>query len=368
MKGFEGDLEKANKGLDKVKIQLLRRRLYLRASLPDKTNPSKNSQTRIATGLPANKEGLQRAKGLASELQSEMYTGQFSWEKWGSRRPKGNSIGDLIETLSKDWERGKTESQKKNFRNDYWFPWQRLPGEAEISGALLEQTIVKQTEEKSRSRQRYIRAYKKLAEAAGLTVDWGHLEGERYRPEKPRNIPSKELILANFDKIQGGRKGTAPGWRWIYGMLATFGLRPSEAFRVTDISGLSDRDAPRIKVVTAKRKRREIRTVLALPIDAEWVETFDLKEKRLPSSVPIEGRSNQQIGRTVSNAFRRYEIDFLPYDLRHAYAIRLARSRVPLQMAAKLMGHSPKVHYETYLEYIDEEDFKILWNHLEGPQ
>ncbi|MEM9539735.1 MAG: tyrosine-type recombinase/integrase [Cyanobacteria bacterium P01_E01_bin.42] len=370
---FANELKNTNDKLDKVQIQLVRQRLYLRATLPDKSDPNKNKQTRISTGLPPNQEGLTRAKTEAHDLQTEIYKGTFSWEKWGKRKNQGATIGNLIEKLREEGERGKSESQKQNFRDDYWLPWQRLPGNAEVSIALLEKTILRETEGKPRSRKRYLQAYRKLAEAARLTVNWSHLEQGSYEPDKPRNIPSSEAILLNFDKIQSKRKGAseqaARGWRWVYGIIVTFGLRPSEAFRVIDLSGLDNPDAPTIKVLSVKQKRgsdgrevRKVRTVGALP--KSWVEKFDLKNKVLPN-VKTEGRSNKRIGRSVSQAFSNYGIAFVPYDARHAYAIRMARHGVSLQRAAKAMGHSPDVHYKTYLEWIDEADVKAFWSTLD---
>ena len=42
MAGFESDLDRANKKLDKVQIRQVGQRLYLRATLPDKTDPNRN--------------------------------------------------------------------------------------------------------------------------------------------------------------------------------------------------------------------------------------------------------------------------------------------------------------------------------------
>ena len=64
----------------------------------------------------------------------------------------------------------------------------------------------------------------------------------------------------------------------------------------------------------------------------------------------------QHIGRRVSEQFRRYEISFTPYDLRHAWAVRTILIGLPNTVAAKMMGHSVSIHTKTYHHWITRRD------------
>ncbi|MEO1209528.1 MAG: hypothetical protein AAFX78_08295 [Cyanobacteria bacterium J06638_20] len=50
--------------------------------------------------------------------------------------------------------------------------------------------------------------------------------------------------------------------------------------------------------------------------------------------------------------------------MRHAYAIRLARVRVPVAIAAKWMGHSVSVHTHTYHGAMSEQEYQEVWERL----
>ena len=68
--------------------------------------------------------------------------------------------------------------------------------------------------------------FRQLAKFAGIQVDLKDIKGN-YKP-KPVNaddVPSDDEIEAIWESI------ASPGWRWVYGMLATYGLRPHEVFR-----------------------------------------------------------------------------------------------------------------------------------------
>lgn len=53
--------------------------------------------------------------------------------------------------------------------------------------------------------------------------------------------------------------------------------------------------------------------------------------------------------------FRSCEIGFRPYDLRHAYAIRGHRLRVPIKTMADYMGHTVQEHTKTYQRWMNED-------------
>jgi integrase len=48
-------------------------------------------------------------------------------------------------------------------------------------------------------------------------------------------------------------------------------------------------------------------------------------------------------------------IDFVAYDLRHAYALRgTVQNKISLPVMARMMGHAPQIHLETYNAWIKD--------------
>jgi integrase len=58
----------------------------------------------------------------------------------------------------------------------------------------------------------------------------------------------------------------------------------------------------------------------------------------------------------VTGQFRRYEVPFSPYDLRHAWAVRTILMGLPDTVSARMMGHSVAIHNRTYHRWITRRD------------
>jgi len=92
------------------------------------------------------------------------------------------------------------------------------------------------------------------------------------------------------------------------------------------------------------------------------VELFDLRSlgqrrQLLPPVCTDLGRTTlQQVGRRVAEQFRRYQMPFTPYDLRHAWALRTIHMGLPDTVAARMMGHSVTIHTRTYHHWITRRD------------
>ena len=98
------------------------------------------------------------------------------------------------------------------------------------------------------------------------------------------------------------------------------------------------------------------------PFHPEWVERFDLTRlgnasDALPCiSTDLRRTTLQQVGRRVSEQFRRYELPLTPYDLRHAWAVRTIHIGLPDTVSARMMGHSVAIHTRTYHHWITRRD------------
>ncbi len=155
------------------------------------------------------------------------------------------------------------------------------------------------------------------------------------------------MIVSAWEKIPN------PAWRFVYGIMATYGLRNHEAFFCDySVLGRGDREATVRVLPITKTGEHEV-----WPFFPSWVEEFNLREVNLP---PIERDLNkttlQRIGQRVTSQFRRYGIPFSPYDLRHAWAVRTIHFGLPDTVAARMMGHSVAVHTRTYHQWITRRD------------
>jgi integrase len=135
--------------------------------------------------------------------------------------------------------------------------------------------------------------------------------------------------------------------------MATYGLRNHEVF-FCDYSALAENQGQSAIEVLETTKTGH-HTVW--PFYPEWIETFNLRQVRLPNITTDLSRTTlQRIGQTVSTQFRRYELPFTPYDLRHAWAVRTIHFGLSDTVAARMMGHSVAIHTRTYHRWITHRD------------
>jgi integrase len=221
------------------------------------------------------------------------------------------------------------------WRTDYDQPFRRLPSDTILSADLLIQ-VISQAKPNTRTRRRCCLAYQQLARFAGFNLDTASLIGS-YSAKKvnPRDIPDDATILEIFAGIEH------PGWQWAFGIIVTYGLRPHEVFFV-DID-----DFPVATVLRGKSGSRFV-----WPLWPEWPTLWSLDSPSLPDCSP--GQEHSAYGERIGHFFRRENISFHAYDLRHAWAGRAVEFGLDVSLAAKQMGHSVKVHTETYQMWLDK--------------
>jgi integrase len=216
----------------------------------------------------------------------------------------------------------------RTWKDDYTEVFDKLPQDAELNPNII-LDLVRNTEPNTRTRRRYCLALSALAKFAKLDIDLSQYIGN-YSPSKvqPRDIPSDKLIQEWYLLIPN------TVWQWAFGMLATYGIRPGELLT------LNFDDLPILNITGGKTGDRRV-----YPIYPEWFEHFSLADiKQLNVS------SSDQ----CSKQFRRYQVPFSPYDLRHAWAIRSMEFGLPIELAAAQMGHSMAVHSQTYHRWISD--------------
>ena len=366
-------------------------KLGLQATLPDKKDPNARwYQQKISLGVPASLEGLEYAEAEARVVGGLLAKRQFSWAPYLKQKPAEKPvyiyIEDAIEGFKEEYfkRRGRTERTESTWETNYEDVFKKLisklrnnnlrvnastnnqpasdpkPSKTKITVQRLLK-VIDTTAANTRSRQRDCIAINKLAKFLNLDlgVDLKEFEGV-YLP-KPRVIPSDKEINEKYYKLP-------PKWRPAYGMIATYGLRPYELpyIDTTDL----DKGGYTISITLSKSsKKKKVSTRRIYPYYREWIEQFGLRNAQLPK---LTGRNNKKRGAKVSIAFRNAEVGFVPYDLRHAWAIRLIAFGVPISIAAKMMDHSVQVHEETYEAWIppnfNDQVFETSYRNPQRPE
>lgn len=328
-------------------------RLYLRATLPPKSQSERDDpfQQEISLKIYANPAGLERAEAEARKLGALIACKEFCWDLYC-----GVAKSQATLTCGYWIERFKDYCLSTNLQSDdlakaellwikrYYNPslkW--LPKEVELTSTVII-AVAQRSQPNSRSRQLACQVLQQLARFAGVEVDLKPYVGN-YSPQKRgRDIPTDREIVQAIENF------TIPSWRCLYGLMATYGLRDHEVF-FTKMEWRDEGTGSPFLVARVTDGKTGARDVY--PFYPEWVERWHLWDLNLPR---LTARINQDYGERIARAFKRAEMPFTPYDLRHAYAIRVSVVfKLPVAVAAAYMGHSPTVHWQTYNRWISQE-------------
>ncbi|NEQ29846.1 MAG: site-specific integrase [Leptolyngbya sp. SIO4C5] len=338
--------------------------LGLRGTLPPRPDSPRLRpyQQRISLGLVATKAGLKQAEQQAKIVAAELIQSTFDWRHY-LKNPAGKplsqqSLAEKIDSFQQYFLTKKEASSKASVRTTWekaYAPYLRklaAIAQQHPSYALGEAiyAAVQSTPANSRSRQVCCTALSAFADFLGLELplELKSLVG-RYGNSQTvaRALPSDEQIMASYQQVPN------PAWRCVYGLMATYGLRNHEVF-FCDYRRLlaGDREAVIEVQAATKTGRHEV-----WPFYPEWVDHFDLRKLELPNiNTDLSRTTLQRIGQLVTVQFRRYDLPFSPYDLRHAWAVRTIHFGLPDTVAAKMMGHSVAVHNRTYHRWITHRD------------
>ena len=363
------DLE--SKGIN-LRIEKRGKVLNIRGSLPDKKSPGFSKVQRISLKLPYDINGLDEAKKAIELIDFQLRKSQFCWSNWikekaiSSIRNKKLDVGNEIESFKKrffsDTSKSKSPSGMISTWQSAYKPYMnRLIGVSNKTSLKLEKELLHKVllsyKENSRSRQQCGIALGSLARHLNLELpeDWKQLQnGYGMHESNFRELPSDEEIINSFKLIPN------PKWRFVFGLMATYGLRNHEVF-FSDLSCL-EKNGDKIIRVFPNTKTGEHQV---WPFHPEWVDLFKLGNISNTSDLlpciktDLKKTTLQHIGRRVSEQFRRYRISFTPYDLRHAWAVRTILIGLPNTVAAKMMGHSVSIHTKTYHHWITRRDQQI---------
>ncbi|NEQ50214.1 MAG: site-specific integrase [Leptolyngbya sp. SIO3F4] len=351
--------------LAQLGLQIERRgdRLNLRGTLPPRPGSPKLRpyQQRIPLKLPATKAGLKQCEQIAKIVAGQLLQDVFDWRDYLSPiaglRMAGVDLSTQIDAFERQFFEARgagasAASLRTTWEKAYVPYLRKLHATAERHSNLsLPEAIyatVQSTKANSRSRQICCTALAALAEFLNLELPtelksfWGSYGNSQ---TQMRDLPSDEQIVEVYDSLKN------PCWKYVYGMMATYGLRNHEVFFCDRASDSTTQNEIIVRETT-KTGRHEV-----WPFYPEWVERFDLIKGDLPKiNTDLSTTTLQRVGQQVTTQFRRYKIPFSPYDLRHAWAVRTILMGLPDAVAAKMMGHSVQVHNRTYHRWMTHRD------------
>ncbi|MEO1792165.1 MAG: site-specific integrase [Cyanobacteria bacterium J06629_19] len=351
-----------------LKVERRGEKLNLRGVLPPRPDSLKLSAShqRIPLGIPANDNGLAQVVETVKLIAAQLIADTFDWHDYIKATPDINSSGgaDLSAHIAAfeshffqqrlESGRSKPSSVKTTWQKAYVPYLRKLQAIAsqhpDLSLSESIYTTVQSTKANSRSRQICCTALDAFATFLSIPLPtelksfWGSYGNSK---TQLRQLPTDAEILAAYKAIPN------PNWQFVYGIMATYGLRNHEVF-FSDYAMLAGGEDEAILEVLESTKTGAHDV---WPFHREWIDTFHLRDIRLPKvNTDLNTTTLQLVGQQVSRQFKRYKVPFSPYDLRHAWAIRTIGVGLPDTVSARMMGHSVAIHNNTYQRWITRRD------------
>jgi hypothetical protein len=370
-------IAKANERLksDKEKVRILRARdsLYVQFTAPlmpgeIQVGGKPNKQYKKSLGIKATTDGVKRAYKKALDISYKLEHNQFKWEDYPAwlrdqnlttKTEPSKKIKELLELFEKEYffKRQRNPQSERTFKKYKELLNRKLNLEEPLTQKSIDQTIAK-TEAGSSQRWHLVKSLSVFCRHVNFKYDFEGLRSG-YKT-KPREIPSDEEIIEAWHKIQVkkcSREGEEESYGWVFGMLATYGLRPHELLAIDYQRSLKP---PYYEIYLDKKLTDGLktgnRTIYPLPYD--WVDKFDLIHVK---NQCILNKKVDNLKDKVAKRFQLKKLGFPPYNLRHRYAIRGHERGVPIGQMAKWMGHSVQMHTDIYQKWMPDSTHKKIF-------
>lgn len=387
---LETELKALNTRLKRAKACVSVRKsgncLQLRSTLPIKPgdiaqNGKETKQYDISLGIPFNFNGLTTAEEEAYELGKLIARKQFQWtDKYlGKTKIKANSktIGELIRDFESNYfqTRKRTLKSENSFSSYLYIAQKHLPKNKLAINANFIEAVQSCTSSDS-VKNELIKVIRVLCKCSSVEVPELNNLKIQSTTKRKRDIPTDLEIEQEYLKFESYAlkrpsklktredRNNWKLWRWVYGMLAAYGLRPLEIFVNPDLNWwLSPENTMNTWRVNEECKTGE-REVL--PLYPHWVETFILRSDQEAIELLKTKIANKITSKQINAArhgtdrwFRFVGIPFQPYDLRHAWAIRAHLMGIPIKAAADNLGHSVNMHTSIYQKWFSLENRNV---------
>lgn len=342
-----GRLRAGNVGLS---IQVRRDRFYLVGTLPAKPEVNRPPhQQWLSTGVRANLANLPAVEKEARRIAVAVADKQFDWSQYirksdpDLQEERSLTTGEWIQRFTDYYlsTRPAGRERDQTWKKDYLRVFRELDPDQPLTTELMEQVILT-TAAGTRQRERFCNALTMLAKFAKVELEarkyWGKRRGAK--GVNPRSLPPDNLISHWYWRLNE----LAPEWAYVYGLCAAYGLRPNEVWHVDQSSIQVEPGLLRVW----DNKRSTFREGI-WPLYPEWWSDWKLHDVRLPICNAISDP-----GAPVSKQFKKHGVPFQPYVLRHAWAGRAALFGLETGSAARMMGHSVRIHEDHYGHWYNE--------------
>jgi integrase len=348
---LEAELKKLNlrlkAGGTRVTVEARGNSLLLRGTFPPKPRSGKVKpyQQRLFLGYRFSLAGLRATEQEAKRVSADLELNNFNWLDWLDESENDGPTSNIPISywLEKFEEHHWNLTAKSRKSLISWRNYERAFKKFQDTSKFLTLDeiliAIASTPPDTAARLNACMYLSKLAQFAGIDGVEKITElkgGYSTKCVNPRSLPSDEKIALTVESIG------QPGWRWLVGMLAAYGLRPHEIFDID----MSEFPAVRIAKDTKTGER------LVYPLYPQWGTSWKLDKVIFPKL------SRRTADNLIPQWFRNRNIGFRPYDLRHCYARRCFEFDIPTNRAAKLMGHSEDIHVRAYRAWIDERYYR----------
>ena len=250
-------LDKVNQRLKAAKTKVTIREsngsLQLRATLPIKPGNKDirgtgRKQYNLSLNIPANLDGLKTAEEEAQELGKLIARKSFVWnDKYlGNEATKKyfQTIGELLKQFETEYF--KTHKRTNKSEHTFFYYFSRTKRCTNHFDLATPENLINAIEQIDKEWAKYnaARAISAFCQTFNIKIDLSNYS--KMPDHNSRKIPTDAEISTGFIKfadylntrgkqVNQNVKDSWQLWRWIYGMLAVYGLRPRELFINTNV-------------------------------------------------------------------------------------------------------------------------------------
>ena len=221
-----------------LSIEVRGTKLYLRGVLPPPPHSTKSRpyRQRISLGLSATNPGIKMAERRAIEMGEQLVKGTFSWlgeEKFAVDR--GLTVREALVLAEKEYFKSRVKDRKTlyTWNSNYVVIWNQMGKDETVTTELIRTFVLSRIS--PASRKKTINICKHICKAIGFEIDLEDLKIKvEGRKDTTRNAPTEEEIVfyyhhyAKWSNANPQYIDLRSCHVWIYGMMATYGLRPHE--------------------------------------------------------------------------------------------------------------------------------------------
>jgi integrase len=390
----------------RAKIVLKKTSLSLQFSFKDgNSNPQKNPGL---GGLLLSPKGIQEAERIAELVTGQLVAGTFAWDWYNSLIGKDTTASSKVPACKEMLEEYKKyyfkqRKDNKTVEGSWYKECRQMEKVFANSDKPLSLPLIRQavdlTENNSSVRtcclNGLVSFLKYFVNDDYKAVIKQYKAGNKPKSKK-RNVPNQRRIAEVYKdgftphlRCPKTILHRYPQWQFLYGLLATYGLRIHEAWNIanwdspvtlrngdwvtietgedSDIAVQRQAGDMMIPAILDPKNSEHILCVkhdtktgyrMVMPISPEghnWVEEFNLIQPfNLPDiKNPLErensGKSCFSCSNKTGKWFSSHKYGFTPHDLRHAYNHRGHLLGYNPKTLADSLGHSMKMNSDVYL-------------------